>query len=57
MILLAIYLLTYARPLIKLPMTFYLNKSHYGLHNNAIDWCKSYLHSRTQGNNLPPGKS
>ena len=36
--------------------------SHYGLHNNAIDWFKSYLHSRTQihlfpGNNLPPGKS
>jgi len=22
--------------------------SHYGLHNNAIDWFKSYLHSRTQ---------
>jgi len=23
-------------------------RSHYGLHNNAIDWFKSYLHSRTQ---------
>ena len=22
--------------------------SHYGLHNNAIDWFKYYLHSRTQ---------
>ena len=23
-------------------------RSHYGLHNNTIDWFKSYRHSRTQ---------
>jgi len=27
---------------------YYKNSSHYGLHNNAINWFKSYLHSRTQ---------
>jgi len=36
--------------------------SHYGLHNNAIDWFKSIFIQEHKihlflGNNLPPGKS
>ena len=27
--------------------------SHYSLHDNAIDWFKSYLHSRTQNTFIP----
>jgi len=39
-------------------MTFYLNNcSHYGLHNNAIDWFKTYLHSRTQNTFISVEKS